>query len=204
MCEYASACVDITLECERCRHTSSARSAHRSLHRTNTILIILRFHADFYGGRSPIISDQSRAPPTYCSVAHGCWFARRSDSTSTVESAGAPTKVRTRPSRGQQDTWALGLRLDSSWSFLMPPRPHLGPGGVFAPRNCMRDLESAGELLKHTQRAGCLGTCYVPEGWAGGVHIRRKDRAEILLLFFSCESFVVKFFLSAVRESSFV
>ena len=68
----------------------------------------------------------------------------------------------------------------------------------------MRDLESAGELLKHTQRAGCLGTCYVPEGWAGGVHIRRKDRAEILLLFFSCESFVVKFFLSAVRESSFV
>ena len=148
--------------------------------------------------------SESKAPPIARSLTYGCWFARRSDSTSTVESAGAPTKVRTRPSRGQQDTWALGLRLDSSWSFLMPPRPHLGPGGVFAPRNCMRDLESAGELLKHTQRAGCLGTCYVPEGWAGGVHIRRKDRAEILLLFFSCESFVVKFFLSAVRESSFV
>ena len=70
--------------------------------------------------------------------------------------------------------------------LLMVPSDALGHtwgrAGYLPPETGMRDLESAGELLKHTQRAGCLGTCYGPEGWAGGVHTRRKDRAEILLL----------------------
>ena len=42
-------------------------------------LIIFWFHADFYGGRSPIISDQSTGTASARSLTYGSWFARRWD-----------------------------------------------------------------------------------------------------------------------------